>query len=150
MRTDSLRISEEARQEGNAFIEENYGKQYLPEKPRYFKTKASAQDGHEAIRPTVPAITPEIAKKSLTPEQFKLYSLIWKRFMASLMSNCIQDTVKIEIKAVGESDKNTDRYCTFNASGYTVRFDGYTRLYEAATDEDEDEGKLPEIKSGEH
>lgn len=148
MRTDSLRISEEARQEGNAFIEENYGKQYLPEKPRYFKTKASAQDGHEAIRPTVPAITPEIAKKSLTPEQFKLYSLIWKRFMASLMSNCIQDTVKIEIKAVGESDKNTDRYCTFNASGYTVRFDGYTRLYEAATDEDEDEGKLPEIKAG--
>lgn len=105
MRTDSLRISEEARQEGNAFIEANYGKQYLPEKPRYFKTKASAQDGHEAIRPTVPAITPEIAKKSLTPEQFKLYSLIWKRFMASLMSNCIQDTVKIEIKAVGESDK---------------------------------------------
>ena len=148
MRTDSLRISEEARQEGNAFIEANYGKQYLPEKPRYFKTKASAQDGHEAIRPTVPAITPEIAKKSLTPEQFKLYSLIWKRFMASLMSNCIQDTVKIEIKAVGESDKNTDRYCTFNASGYTVRFDGYTRLYEAATDEDEDEGKLPEIKAG--
>lgn len=68
--------------------------------------------------------------------------------MASLMSNCIQDTVKIEIKAVGESDKNTDRYCTFNASGYTVRFDGYTRLYEAATDEDEDEGKLPEIKAG--
>ena len=134
--------------EVNAFIEENYGKQYLPEKPRYFKTKASAQDGHEAIRPTVPAITPEIAKKSLTPEQFKLYSLIWKRFMASLMSNCIQDTVKIEIKAVGESDKNTDRYCTFNASGYTVRFDGYTRLYEAATDEDEDEGKLPEIKAG--
>ena len=123
MRTDSLRISEEARQEGNAFIEENYGKQYLPEKPRYFKTKASAQDGHEAIRPTVPAITPEIAKKSLTPEQFKL-------------------------KAVGESDKNTDRYCTFNASGYTDRFDGYTRLYEAATDEDEDEGKLPEIKAG--
>lgn len=65
MRTDSLRISEEARQEGNAFIEENYGKQYLPEKPRYFKTKASAQDGHEAIRPTVPAITPEIAKRVL-------------------------------------------------------------------------------------
>lgn len=146
MRTDSLRISDEARAEGNEFIENTYGKNYLPEKPRYFKTKSSAQDGHEAIRPTNPAITPEIAKKSLTPEQFKLYNLIWKRFMASLMSNCIQDTVKIEIKAVGEADKGTQRYCIFNASGYTVRFDGYTKLYEAASDEDEDEGKLPEIK----
>lgn len=146
MRTDSLRISDEARAEGNEFIENSYGKNYLPEKPRYFKTKSSAQDGHEAIRPTNPAITPEIAKKSLTPEQFKLYNLIWKRFMASLMSNCIQDTVKIEIKAVGEADRGTQRYCIFNASGYTVRFDGYTKLYEAASDEDEDEGKLPEIK----
>lgn len=148
MRTDSLRISEEARADGNKFIESCYGENYLPEKPRYFKTKSSAQDGHEAIRPTNPAITPEIAKKSLTPEQFKLYNLIWKRFMASLMANCIQDTVKIEIKAVGETDKGSQRYCVFNASGYTVRFDGYTKLYEAASDEDEDEGKLPEIKQG--
>lgn len=148
MRTDSLRISEEARADGNEFIESTYGKDYLPEKPRYYKTKSSAQDGHEAIRPTNPAITPDIAKKSLTIEQFKLYNLVWKRFMASLMANCIQDTVKIEIKAVGEADKGTNRYCTFNASGYTVRFDGYTKLYEAASDEDEDEGKLPEIKQG--
>lgn len=148
MRTDSLRISDEARADGNTFIENTYGKNYLPEKPRFYKTKASAQDGHEAIRPTNPAITPEIAKKSLNPEQFKLYSLVWKRFMASLMANCIQDTVKIEIKAVGTADKGSDRYCTFNASGYTVRFDGYTKLYEAASDEDEDEGKLPEIKQG--
>lgn len=148
MRTDSLRISEEARAQANGFIEEAYGKQYLPEKPRYFKTKSSAQDGHEAIRPTIPSLTPEQAKGSLSVEQFKLYSLIWKRFMASLMANCVQDTVKIEIHAVGDADKGTNKYCVFNASGYTVRFDGYTKLYEAAAAEDEDEGKLPEIKEG--
>ena len=149
MRTDSLRISEEARAAGNAYIEERFGKEYLPEKPRYFKTRANAQDGHEAIRPTMMDLSPEKAKQSLTPDQYKLYSLIWKRFMASLMANCVQDTVKAEIHGANEADSANGRYVSFSAAGYSVRFDGYTKLYESGTDEDEEaEGKLPAIKEG--
>lgn len=149
MRTDSLRISEEARAAGNDFIRNTFGAEYLPEKPRYYKTKANAQDGHEAIRPTMMDLTPEKAKASLTAEQYKVYSLIWKRFMASLMANCVQDTVKAEIHGANESDKAQGKYVVFNASGYSVRFDGYTCLYVAGTDEDEeDEGKLPKINEG--
>lgn len=149
MRTDSLRISEEARAAGNEFIKNTFGAEYLPEKPRYYKTKANAQDGHEAIRPTMMDLTPEKAKQSLTTEQYKVYSLIWKRFMASLMANCVQDTVKAEIHGANESDKAQGKYVVFNASGYSVRFDGYTCLYVAGTDEDEeDEGKLPKINEG--
>lgn len=149
MRTDSLRISEEARAAGNEFIRNTFGAEYLPEKPRYYKTKANAQDGHEAIRPTMMDLTPEKAKASLTTEQYKVYSLIWKRFMASLMANCVQDTVKAEIHGANENDKAQGKYVVFNASGYSVRFDGYTCLYVAGTDEDEeDEGKLPKINEG--
>ncbi|MBQ5677275.1 MAG: type I DNA topoisomerase, partial [Clostridia bacterium] len=149
MRTDSLRISEEARAAGNEFIKNTFGAEYLPEKPRYYKTKANAQDGHEAIRPTMMDLTPEKAKASLTAEQYKVYSLIWKRFMASLMANCVQDTVKAEIHGANETDKAQGKYVVFNASGYSVRFDGYTCLYVAGTDEDEeDEGKLPKINEG--
>lgn len=149
MRTDSLRISEEARAAGNDFIRNTFGAEYLPEKPRYYKTKANAQDGHEAIRPTMMDLTPEKAKASLTTEQYKVYSLIWKRFMASLMANCVQDTVKAEIHGANENDKAQGKYVVFNASGYSVRFDGYTCLYVAGTDEDEeDEGKLPKINEG--
>ncbi len=149
MRTDSLRISEESRAAANEYILNTYGEEYLPEKPRYFKTKASAQDGHEAIRPTMMAITPEQAKSSLTSDQYKLYTLIWKRFVASLMANCVQDTVKAEITGANEQDKANGKFITFNASGYSVRFDGYTRLYETGTDEDEEEeGKLPKINEG--
>lgn len=140
MRTDSLRISEEARSSGNAFIAENYGRDYLPDKPRIYKSRANSQDGHEAIRPSDPSLTPERVKSSLNADQYKLYNLIWKRFMASLMANCVQNTVKAEIEANG---------CIFTASGYSVQFDGYTVLYEALTDEEnEDDGKLPELKSG--
>ena len=149
MRTDSLRISEESRAAANEYILNTYGEEYLPEKPRYFKTKANAQDGHEAIRPTMMAITPEQAKSSLTSDQYKLYTLIWKRFVASLMANCVQDTVKAEITGANEQDKANGKFITFNASGYSVRFDGYTRLYETGTDEDEEEeGKLPKINEG--
>lgn len=149
MRTDSLRISEEARQEGNEYILSNFGKEYLPEKPRYYKTKANAQDGHEAIRPTVPSLSPDKVKDSLTSDQFKLYSLIWKRFMASLMANCVQDTVKVEIQGANGQDAQSGKYCLFGASGYTVRFDGYTKLYIAGTDEEEeDESKLPTLSVG--
>ena len=140
MRTDSLRISEEARQATDAFIRANYGDKYIPEKPRYYKSRSNAQDGHEAIRPSDVAITPESIKASLTAEQYKLYSLIWKRFVASLMASSIQNTTKIEVKSknAGESE---DRYCLFTASGYTVKFDGFTVLYNI--DEDEN-SKLPD------
>ena len=149
MRTDSLRISEESRAAANEYILNTYGKDYLPEKPRYFKTKANAQDGHEAIRPTMMAITPEAAKSSLTSDQYKLYTLIWKRFIASLMANCVQDTVKAEIAGANAQDRSDGKYITFSASGYSVRFDGYTCLYETGTDEDaEEEGKLPVINEG--
>ena len=149
MRTDSLRISEESRANANEYILNTYGKEYLPEKPRYFKTKANAQDGHEAIRPTMMAITPDVAKSSLTNDQYKLYTLIWKRFIASLMANCVQDTVKAEITGANPQDKANSKFVTFSASGYSVRFDGYTCLYESGTDEDEeDEGKLPKINEG--
>ena len=149
MRTDSLRISEESRAAANEYIKNTFGADYLPEKPRYFKTKANAQDGHEAIRPTMMDITPEVAKSSLTTDQYKLYNLIWKRFMASLMANCVQDTVKAEITGANETDKSQGKFVTFVANGYSVRFDGYTRLYETGTDEDEEEeGKLPKISEG--
>ena len=149
MRTDSLRISEEARAAGNDYIRSTFGAEYLPEKPRYYKTKANAQDGHEAIRPTMMDLTPERVKASLSAEQYKLYSLIWKRFMASLMANCVQDTVKAEIQGANASDKAQGKFITFSASGYSVRFDGYTCLYESGTDEEEaDEGKLPKINEG--
>lgn len=149
MRTDSLRISEEARAAGNEYIRNTFGADYLPEKPRYYKTRANAQDGHEAIRPTMTDLTPERVKSSLTAEQYKLYNLIWKRFMASLMANCVQDTVKAEIQGANETDKAQNKFITFVASGYSVRFDGYTRLYESGTDEEEEEeGKLPKINQG--
>ncbi len=141
MRTDSLRISEEARAAGNDFIRANYGEKYLPDQPRYYKSRSNAQDGHEAIRPSVPSITPESIKASLTAEQFKLYSLIWKRFLASLMASCVQNTTKLEIRScnVGESD---DKYCVFTASGYSVKFDGFTVLYDLG--DNDDKAKLPD------
>ncbi len=149
MRTDSLRISEESRAAANEYIKNTFGEEYLPEKPRYFKTKANVQDGHEAIRPTMMAITPEVAKSSLTNDQYKLYNLIWKRFVASLMANCIQDTVKAEITGANETDRANGKFVTFVANGYSVRFDGYTCLYETGTDEDEEEeSKLPKINEG--
>ncbi len=146
MRTDSLRISEEARAATNSFISANYGEKYLPDKPRYFKTRSNAQDGHEAIRPTNVAITPAIAKKSLTNDQYKLYNLIWCRYMASLMAPCMQDTVKVEIKA---EKRGAEGYCIFSASGYSIKFDGFTALYEDAVDDGDSAGTFPEIKVGE-
>ena len=140
MRTDSLRISEDARRDGSAFIRERYGENYLPEKPRVFKSRSSAQDAHEAIRPSMPALTPEQVKDSLTADQYKLYKLIWDRFMASLMANCVHDTCQMDI-AAGEY--------LFKASGYTVRFDGYTTLYVEGKDEDDETGgPLPVLAEG--
>ena len=140
MRTDSLRISDDARSEGTQYILERWGEKYLPAKPYNFKTKAGAQDGHEAIRPTMPSLDPESIKDSLTPDQYKLYKLIWSRFTASLMAQCIHNTVSVDITGGGY---------LFKASGYTVKFDGYTVLYEESKDEDDENGgALPPLEEG--
>lgn len=140
MRTDSLRVSEEAIQAASDFIKETWGEKYLPDTPRHYKSRANAQDGHEAIRPTVPSLTPDKVKNSLSSDQYKLYKLIWERFIASQMANCIQNTVQVTIQA-----KNY----VFKASGYTVKFDGFTILYEESADEaKKDEGSLPELVNG--
>ncbi|MBR6573224.1 MAG: type I DNA topoisomerase [Clostridia bacterium] len=140
MRTDSLRISDEARKAGNGYILKTYGDKYLPKTPNVYKTKNGAQDAHEAIRPTNVYLTPDSLKDSLTTDQYKLYKLIWERFVASLMANCVQNTVAVDIKA---SDY------LFKASGYSVKFDGFTVLYEEGRDfESEDNTNLPEMKEG--
>lgn len=140
MRTDSLRISEEARAAATKYIDQKYGKKYLPSKPRYFKTKNGAQDAHEAIRPTDVFLTPEQIKSALTPEQYNLYKLIWERFIASLMAACVQKTVAVDITA--------NNYL-FKASGYSVDFKGYTELYEEGRDDNATDGvELPEMKVG--
>lgn len=141
MRTDSLRISEDAIISARKFISANYGKKYLPESARHFKTKASAQDGHEAIRPTMPNITPDSIKNSLTMDQYKVYKLVWQRFIASQMSNCLQSTTQADILASGKQDY------IFKASGYTVDFDGFTVLYTEGKDvEQEKEKALPPLE----
>ena len=142
MRTDSLRISEEARAAGNQYILDTYGEKYLPSKPRYFKSRGNAQDGHEAIRPSMPNVTPAQVKDSLTSDQYKIYKLVWERFIASLMESCHQETMKIEIEANGY---------IFNATGYTVKFDGFTALYEEKTDDTSKSGSespLPKMIEG--
>lgn len=142
MRTDSLRISDEARAAGNDYIRTTYGDKYLPAKPRFYKSKGNVQDGHEAIRPSMPGVTPESVKGSLTTDQFKIYKLVWERFIASLMESCVQETMKIEIDANGY---------TFNATGYTVKFDGFTALYEEKTDDTAKaagETPLPKVAQG--
>ncbi len=140
MRTDSLRISEEAIQSAAEYVRTRWGDKYLPEKPRHYKSRANAQDGHEAIRPTVPSLSPEEVKDNLSPDQYKLYRLVWERFLASQMANCIQSTVQADIKA---------KDYLFKASGYTVTFDGFTVLYEEAKDEESKAGgALPELSVG--
>lgn len=139
MRTDSLRISEDAIHDATTYIEERWGKKYLPDAPRHFKTKANAQDGHEAIRPSTPSLTPDRVKDSLSNDQYKLYKLIWERFIACQMSNCLQSTTQADITAA--------EYL-FKASGYTVTFDGFTVLYEEGKDEEtEATGALPVLSA---
>ena len=140
MRTDSLRISDEAKAAAAEYIENVYGKEYLPDKPRVFKSKNNAQDAHEAIRPSLPELTPARVKSSLTSDQNKLYDLIWSRFIASQMANALLDTVSADISANG---------CVFRASGYSVKFNGFTVLYEEATEGKEAAKKeLPPLAVG--
>lgn len=128
MRTDSLRISDEAAAAASEYIEKNYGAKYVQKSRRSYRRRGNvnAQDAHEAIRPTSVELTPEIAKASLTQDQYRLYKLIWERFIASRMTDQLQDTVTVDVKA-GDY--------LFRASGYTVTFDGFSRLYEVSTDE---------------
>ncbi|MDE5764038.1 MAG: type I DNA topoisomerase [Ruminococcus sp.] len=133
MRTDSLRVSAEAQSAAAQYIENVYGKEYLPEKIRIFKSKSNAQDAHEAIRPSTPDLTPARVKSSLSSDQYKLYELIWSRFIASQMANALLDTVSVDISAEG---------CIFRASGYSVKFNGFMVLYEESTDEKTAEKKM--------
>ncbi|ELC8427562.1 type I DNA topoisomerase, partial [Clostridium perfringens] len=140
MRTDSVRISKEAQEKALNFIDETYGKEYVPEEPRVYKGKKNIQDAHEAIRPTYVEITPEIAKTNLSNDQYKLYALIWKRFIASQMATCILNTNSLEIK-------NGDY--TLRASGSTIKFDGFMKVYEYISGEEEESVLLPELEENE-
>ena len=140
MRTDSVRISEEAQGKAIDFIKESYGNEYVPEKTRVYKGKKNIQDAHEAIRPSHIEITPEIAKASLSGEQYKLYSLIWKRFIASQMSSCSLNTNSIDI-INGEY--------SFKASGSTIKFDGFMKVYDYTTEDDDNDVSLPLLEEGE-
>lgn len=138
MRTDSLRISNDAIAEVTQYINDNFGPEYLPPKPRVFKSRSNAQDGHEAIRPSIPSLSPDKVKGSLTIEQYKLYKLIWDRFTACQMADCIHKTTQAEI--------NANDYI-FKASGYRVDFDGYTTLYVDSNDaEGTKEKQLPPLE----
>ena len=140
MRTDSTRISEEARAIAKEQITKNYGDEYYEN--RYYKAKKDSQDAHEAIRPTYIDINPEEIKDALSKDQYKLYKLIYNRFMASQMSAAIYDTMSVTINANGY---------TFKANGQTLKFKGFMTLYVEGTDskEEEKEGMLPDIKEKE-
>ena len=138
MRTDSTRISEVARQAAKEHIVNTYGEQYYEN--RYYKAKKDSQDAHEAIRPTYADLEPDKIKDSLTKDQYKLYKLIYNRFMASQMSSAIYNTMAVTIDADGY---------TFKANGQSIKFKGFMVLYVEGTDQEEQEaGMLPELKEG--
>lgn len=140
MRTDSLRVSEVAQKEAREFIAEKYGAQFIPKTPKQYRAKKSAQDAHEAIRPTAIANTPELLKDKLKSDLYKLYRLIWLRFAASQMSDAVLDMVSADIVA--------DKYMV-RASGSEVKFAGFTTLYVEGKDEEEEKSsKLPKLEEG--
>jgi DNA topoisomerase-1 len=146
MRTDSVRISEHAVAEARSYIGENYGADFLPETPNIFKLKKSAQDAHEAIRPTAVATTPDSVKPFLSEDEFELYKLIWQRFIASQMSPAVYDQTIVEIEA-GKG--------LFRVTGSVMKFPGFTAIYmegkeeEEEAKEKEEDAKLPELSEGE-
>ena len=142
MRTDSLRLSDEAVAAARSFAGARYGQEYLPPAPRQFKTKAGAQDAHEAIRPSNVTLTPESIKKDLTTEQFRLYKLIWSRFLASQMATAVYDSLGIEVTSAGY---------VFKASRSEVKFPGFLAVYEEGRDDDGEEvqTRLPNLQEGE-
>ena len=142
MRTDSLRISEEAIAATKQFILSRYGKDYYPPQAHRYKAKANAQDAHEAIRPSNVEWTPEMLKKDLTGEQYRLYKLIWSRYVACQMANAVYDSVAVDIDAAGHS---------FRSSSSSLKFSGYTAVYEEGKDEEKEEkvSPLPALQEGE-
>ncbi len=140
IRTDSVRVAAEAESLARSFIRDVYGKDYVPEKPRRYKKKATSQDAHEAIRPTLITRRPDDLKKGLSRDQYRLYKLIWDRFAASQMQAAVLDTVRADIKV-----KNY----LFRATGSRVKFPGFTILYQEGTDNaEEDESILPRLSEG--
>lgn len=145
MRTDSTRISQEAVQQARSYIGATFGSEYLPASPRVYRSKKKGvQDAHEAIRPTSIDREPSQVKSYLTPEQYKLYQLVWKRFLACQMKPAELDQTRVDIEA-GD--------CLFRATGSVLRFDGYRKLYEETSEPDtkgnSEDGILPELKEGE-
>ncbi len=147
MRTDSTRVSAVAQESCAAFIKEKYGEQFLPKAQRSFKTNASAQDAHEAIRPSNVYITPKSIRKMLSSEQYRLYKLIWERFIASQMESAVLDTVSVEIENNGY---------IFKTGGYVIKSKGYLTIYDYVSDDAQDNeneernlASLPNIKKGE-
>lgn len=139
MRTDSVRVSPEAQAEALKYIKEEFGDRYCPAQPRMYKGKKNIQDAHEAIRPSNVHLDPESIKDSLKPEQYKLYKLIWQRFLASQMESAVFDT----ITAIFENGKYTLR-----ATGSKMKFDGFMKLYEYKDDKEENTS-IPELNEGE-
>ena len=142
MRTDSLRIAPEALAEAADFIVSRYGKQYYYGKPHEFKTKGGAQDAHEAIRPTHVALDPEQIRGSLTSDQYRLYKLIWSRFLASQMASAVYDTVSIDTACAGH---------VFRSTHSSLRFAGFIAVYEEGRDEESEAvgSPLPDLQVGE-
>ncbi|MBL8241850.1 MAG: type I DNA topoisomerase [Bryobacterales bacterium] len=150
MRTDSVRVSDDALAEVRTFVGEKYGQQYLPEKPNVYKGKKDAQDAHEAIRPTSAFRTPESVAQYLQEDELKLYKLIWMRFVASQMTSALFDQTTIDVVSPGKSKAGY----LFRATGSVEKFDGFLKVYEEgkdAKDEDDDEAarKLPAVTQGE-
>lgn len=146
MRTDSVRISSEAQEAARAFIAAQYGEKYVPEKPNFYKGRNGAQDAHEAIRPTDVNLTPASIKDSLEPGQYKLYKLIYERFLASQMSEALIETTTVNI------DTETSEVCSYRTTGSRTLFDGFTAVYKSAEEDSEDEGSanLPAMTEGDH
>ena len=142
MRTDSLRISEEALAAAGEVIRSRYGEKYYPGQPRRYKPKANAQDGHEAIRPSNVALYPELVERDLTKDQFRLYKLIWTRFIASQMENAVYDVTAIEAACENQ---------VFRATHQSVAFPGFTAIYEEGKDDEQEAvgSPLPDLSEGE-
>ena len=142
MRTDSLRISEEALAAAGDVIRSRYGEKYYPGQPRRYKPKANAQDGHEAIRPSNVALYPELVERDLTKDQFRLYKLIWTRFIASQMENAVYDVTAIEAACENQ---------VFRATHQSVAFPGFTAIYEEGKDDEQEAvgSPLPDLSEGE-
>ena len=150
MRTDSVRVSADAQESALDFIKQKYGEAYCPETPRVFKSKAGAQDAHEAIRPARVDLEPQKIRKQLTNDQFKLYKLIWECFIASQMESAVLDTITIDFVCAGY---------IFRTSGYSVSFPGYMAVYEQSEEEQSNYAdepsevkdiRLPELTQGQN